>query len=293
MALINMIGNTPVVGIDGIYLKLEYYNPTGSHKDRAALYMIHDAERRGLKRGSVVVEYTSGNTGISVAWVSKIMGYQATILVPEGTSEEKVNLIRAFGAQVVFVKPDEDGHQLAEKIAKEGGGIYLHQTQNMANFKAHYETTGPEIFKQVKVANCFVMGAGTGGTIYGAGKYLKNKKDMKIIALLPKGSYVEEMFTGKKEEDREIMEGFSYYSFSELLHRAIEEGVIDEIRYVSSEQAITGMRALLNRGIYGGPTSGANFYHALKLKEEGYRPVTIVADSIIRYPKILREIVKN
>ncbi len=293
MSLIKMVGNTPMVSVDGVYLKLEYYNPTGSHKDRTALYMVRDAERKGLKKGQFVVEYTSGNTGISVAWVSKILGYKAVILVPEGTSEEKVNLIRAFGAEIIYVTPEEEGHILAERIAMERGGVYLHQTQNMANFKAHYETTGPEILKQVKIADCFVMGAGTGGTVYGVGKYLKEKKNMRVIALLPKGSYAQEMLTGKKEEDREILEGFSYHSFSELLHKAMEEGVIDEIRYVSSEESIEGMKKLLSRGIYGGPTSGANFYHALKLKEDGYRPLTIVADSIIRYPKILEEVAKK
>ena len=290
MPLLELIGNTPMVKIEGISLKLEYLNPTGSHKDRTALFMIRDAARK-LKRGDTVIEYTSGNTGISVAWVAKILGYRAKILVPEGTSEQKVNMIRAFGADVVFVPPEVDGHELARKIAKKEGGIFLDQTRNMANFRAHYSTTGPEMVRQSSYADCFVMGSGTGGTVYGAGKFLKEKKNAKVIALIPKGSYAQELLTGRREEDREFLEGFSYHNFTELLQRAIEENVIDEIRYVSSDESMEGMKLLWARGIPGGPTSGANFYHALKLRDEGCRPVTIVADSIIRYPEILREVV--
>ena len=293
MAILNLVGNTPMVNVNGIYLKLEYYNPTGSHKDRTALYMIRDAKRKGLKKGDAVIEYTSGNTGISVAWVSRILGYRAVILVPEGTSREKVNLIKAFGGEVRVVREEEDGHVIAEKLAKELGGVYLHQTSNMANFKAHYESTGPEIASQGKVADCFVMGAGTGGTVYGAGKYLKERNKMRIFAILPKGSYAQEMLTHERHEDRELMEGFSYHSFSELLQRALEEEVIDEVLYVSSEDAVHGMRELLSRGIHGGPTSGANYHAAKLLKKRGCRPVTIVADSIIRYPKILEEVAEK
>ncbi len=290
--LLNLVGNTPMVNVGGVSLKLEYMNPTGSHKDRTALYMIRDASRN-LRKGGYVIEYTSGNTGISVAWVAGILGYRAIILVPQKTSINKVNMIKLFNGEVKFVAENEDGHMLAEDLAKRTEGVFLAQTRNMANFKAHYETTGPEIARETKHANCFVMGAGTAGTVYGAGKYLKEKLDMRVYALIPRGSYVQEILTGSSENDREIMEGFSYHNFSELLHRAIEEEVIDEIIYVSSKEAIEGMRLLWNRGIPGGPTAGANFYHALKLMKQGCRPVTLVPDSIIRYPHLLEEIVRE
>ncbi len=290
MPLVNLIGNTPMVYVDGVYLKLEYLNPTGSHKDRTAYYMVRDAEKNGLKNGDLVVEYTSGNTGISVAWVSRLLGYRAVILVPEGTSEQKMRLIRMYGAELEIVHEGEDGHGIAEDMVKEEGGVYLHQTENMANFKAHYETTGPEIANEARHISCFVMGAGTGGTVYGAGKYMKERLNAKIFAMVPRGSYVQELLTGKKEEDVAIMEGFSYFSFSELLHRALDE-VVDSLIYVSSQEAIEGMKQLWARGIPGGPTSGANFYHALKLKKEGCIPATIVADSITRYPKILEKVI--
>ncbi len=290
--MLEIIGNTPAVRRDGVLLKLEYLNPTGSHKDRTAFFMLREASKR-IERGGLVIEYTSGNTGISVAWASKLMGYRARILVPTGTSEQKVNMIRLFGAQVVFVNEDEDGHEIAEEMAREENGIFLAQTKNMANFRAHYETTGPEIIMASKDENCFVMGSGTGGTVYGAGKFLKERAGMKVYALLPKGSYVQELMTGKREEDRQILEGFSYHNYTELLQRAIDERVVDKIIYVSSDEAIEGMRMLWDLGIPGGPTSGAHFYHSKIPAEEGCKPVTIVADSIIRYPEIMKEVLNK
>ncbi len=285
MQIFELIGKTPVVKVEDLWLKLEFMNPTGSHKDRIAYYMLKDAENKGLKKGSYVVEYTSGNTGISVTWVSKLMGYKPLILIPENIVEEKKNLIRAMGGEIRIVREEEDGHTLAEKLAKELKGIYLHQTQNMANFKAHYETTGPELSSQVQGIDCFVMGAGTGGTIYGIGKYLKEKNEkMKVVLLIPKSSELQEEFFGKKEKDMELLEGFSYHSYSNLLKKAIDENVIDEIKVVSSEEAIKGTKMLISSGILGGFTAGANFYYARKMKKNCGNVVTIVADSIMRYP---------
>ncbi len=285
--LIDLVGNTPMVEAEGIGIKLEYLNPTGSHKDRIALSMIINA--RSLRKGSVVVEYTSGNTGISVAWAASILGYRAIILVPKGTEEQKIRMIRAFGANVVMVNENEDGHEIAEQIAKDEGGVYLHQTRNAANYQAHYTTTGPEILRDSPNSDCFVMGMGTGGTVYGVGKYLKEHGDFRVVALLPKGSYAQEILTGKNEVDEHIMEGFSYHSFSEIAKKAIDEGVVDEIIFASSKDALEGMKILFKHSIPGGPTSGANFYHALSLKKR-CKPVTIAADSAIRYPDILKRI---
>ena len=289
MEIKDLVGKTPLVKIGNIGLKLEYLNPTGSHKDRIALYMLNDAKNKGIKEGSPVIEYTSGNTGIAVAWASKFFNYKPIILVPENIVREKINFIKIMGAEIVLVPEEVDGHLLAEEMAQEKEGIYLDQMKNTANFRAHYETTGPEIYSQMENLNCFVMGAGTGGTIYGIGKYLKEMNEkIKIILLIPKGSFLQEELMGKREEDMMLLEGFSYASFSELLKKALNENIIDDIHVISSEQAIEGTRALIAHGIPGGFTSGANFYYAQKYaKKERCKVATIVADSIIRYSSLM------
>ncbi len=289
--MLELIGNTPIITRDGIHLKLEYFNPTGCHKDRTAKWMLTDAIEHGLKKGATVVEYTSGNTGISVAFVSRELGLKSIILVPESTSEEKIRLIRLYGGEIRVVDENTDGHALAEKIARENYGVFLAQTRNLANFKAHYESTGPEILNQVEKIDCFVMGAGTGGTVYGAGKYLKDHGDVEVVLLLPRGSLAQEKLTGKKEKDREIMEGFTYHNFSDLLQMAIDEEIVDRVEFVSSEESIAGMRMLWAQGIPGGPTSGANYFHAKKLQKIGKKCTTIVADRITRYPALFRELI--
>ncbi len=289
MEIKDLVGNTPLVKIDNVYLKLEYLNPTGSHKDRIALYMLRDVENKGYAKGTPVIEYTSGNTGISVAWASKFFGYKPVIFVPHGTSREKVNMIRALGAETIIVPPEEDGHILAEKLAEEINGFYLEQTKNRANFRAHYETTGPELLSQAEDLDCFVMGAGTGGTIYGIGKYLKERNEkIKIVLLIPKGSELQKELFDEVEKDAPILEGFSYHSFTELLKMAFDENIIDEIVVVDSEMSIKGVKALLSAGILGGFTSGANYYHALKIsKERDCKVATLVADSIVRYSSLM------
>ncbi len=285
MQVFELIGNTPTLRVENIWLKLEFMNPTGSHKDRIAYYMIEDAKNKGLNKGRYVIEYTSGNTGISVTWLSKLMGYKPIILVPENIVEEKRALIKALGGEIRIVKEGEDGHLLAEKLAGELKGVYLHQTENLANFRAHYKTTAPELFSQVKNIDCFVMGAGTGGTIYGIGKYLKERNEkIKVVLLVPKGSQLQEEFFEKREKDMELLEGFSYHSYSKLLKKAIDENIIDEIRVVSAEEAIKGTKMLMSYGILGGFTAGANFYQAKKMEKNCRNIATIVADSIIRYP---------
>lgn len=287
-----IIGNTPLLKIEvGIYGKLEYMNPTGSHKDRTALYMIKDASKR-LRKGDFVIEYTSGNTGISVAFISKIMGYRSLILVPENISKEKINLIKVLGGEVRIIKKDENGHDYARHMEMELGGVYLNQTENLANFRAHYETTAREIFRDISEIQCFVMGVGTGGTLYGIGKYLKEKdENIKVIGLIPKNSFLQEQLFGKRDEDEMIFEGFSYYSFSGLFKRALDEGIVDEVRITDSKESIRGMKALLEKGVIGGLTSGGHYYHAKRLYREcGGKIVTIIADSLLRYPKIMERL---
>ena len=290
MRIISLIGNTPIVEVNGIYVKLEYLNPTGSHKDRAALYMVRDASRT-IERGRYMVEYTSGNTGISVAFISKIMGYKSLILVPKGTTAEKINLMKLLGAEVKIIEENVDGHEYAKKLAYELKGVFLNQGSNSANFRAHYETTGPEILRDVPDLDCFIMGVGTGGTVYGVGKHLKENSTAKIYAVIPQNSYAEESIFGKRHQDEQILEGFSYSRINELFKRALDEGVVDRIVPVSSREAKRGMAHLASKGVIAGPTSGANYYVAQKISDNCGKTVTIAADSILRYPHILDHIV--
>ncbi len=289
MRIEELVGNTPVVNLNKVFLKIEYVNPTGSHKDRIAMYMLRDAKEKGLEEGSPVIEYTSGNTGISITWATRFFNYRPVIFLPETIVKEKVNFIKVLGGEVHLVKEDEDGHALAAQLAREEHGLYLAQTRNMANFRAHYETTGPELYSKVESLQCFVMGAGTGGTIYGIGKYLKEKNEkIKVVLLVPRGSDLQEEFFGKKDEDLPILEGFAYHSFSELLKKAFDEDIIDEVKVIDSDMTIEGARALISQGIPGGFTAGANYYYASKIaKEKSCRVATLVADSIVRYSSLM------
>jgi cysteine synthase len=197
MELPALIGNTPMVklrriGVGGvdIYVKLEYMNPTGSHKDRIAYYMVRDAvERYGLKAGDVVVEASSGNTAISVVFASKFYGLKPVVLVEEEASREKISMLKLMGAEVIVASSDPASPRyylkLAKEIASERGGVFLNQYENPANIRAHYETTAREIWAALRGrVDCFVMGVGTGGTISGIGKFLKEvSRDVRVVAV--------------------------------------------------------------------------------------------------------------
>ena len=199
------IGNTPLVKLNRIpgdslanlFVKLEFLNPAGSIKDRMAFYMVEDAERKGLlKPGSTIVENSSGNTGSALAMIAAIKGYKCIITMPDKMSDEKQNLMRAFGATVVVTPTDvpaespESYYSTARRIASETpGAFYPDQYNNPMNIEAHYHTTGREIWEQTEGdIDVFICGIGTGGTLSGAGKYLKEKKpDVRIVAVDPIG----------------------------------------------------------------------------------------------------------
>uniref|UniRef100_A0A7C2VG09 Cysteine synthase family protein n=1 Tax=Ignisphaera aggregans TaxID=334771 RepID=A0A7C2VG09_9CREN len=294
--ILGLIGNTPIVELRNIkpanncrlFAKLEYFNPTGSHKDRIALYMIKDAvEKYGLKRGDPVVEASSGNTAISVTFIAKRFELTPIIVVPKNTSKSKVLLLKLMGAEVF--EGDEDPASpryyinLAKEIAEERGGVFLNQYANPANARAHYETTAPEIWSRLGDSiDAFVMGVGTGGTITGVGRYLKERKPgVTVIAVTPRGSKL----AGGTGIDR--IEGLLHKDIPPLL----DLNVVDKIVEVSYSEAVEMCRRLAQEeGILGGISSGANIAGALKISrelEQGSTIVTLVVDSAFRYLDLL------
>lgn len=290
------IGNTPVVrlrrvvgeGSADVYVKLEYLNPTGSHKDRIAYYMIRDAEERGLIRpGDVIVEASSGNTAISVAWIGGLRGYRVKIFVEEGISEAKLSLIRALGAEIVRVPPEQGSYaDAARRYAEEHGYLLLNQYGNEANVRAHYETTGPELLKQLDGRiDAFVMGIGTCGTIAGVGRFLRERLGgrARIIGVIPMGSRIIHKH-GKPDK----IEGLASDFIPEIWSR--HHHIVNEIIEVSYDDAIQTMKKLIrDEGILGGPSTGANIHAALKIARRLGKGVvaTIAPDTILKYPHLL------
>ncbi|MGC8986974.1 PLP-dependent cysteine synthase family protein [Infirmifilum sp.] len=297
--ILDLIGNTPMVRLRNIpvlrerqvYVKLEYMNPTGSHKDRIAVYMIKDAVERGLlKPGGTIVEASSGNTAISVAWASRLLGYKAIIVVEEDTSPSKVSMIKALGAEVHFAPKVPRSHpdhmfNVAERIARERGGVFLAQYANEANVTAHFETTGPEIYRELgDRIGCFVMGVGTGGSMAGISKYLKTKcrRGLKAIAVVPRGSPV----LGHPGRGEEI-EGLAVSGVPEIFIRY--RGLVDEVVEVGFSEALENMLKLVREeGILAGLSTGANIAAILKVLDGcDDAIVTLAADSFFRYTHLI------
>lgn len=293
--MIEMIGETPMINCSAlaegtgceIYSKLEYKNPMGSIKDRVALAMIKDAEEKGLiGKGGVIVEPTSGNTGIGLAGIASSRGYRTVIVMPDSMSPERRRIMSAYGAEVVLT-PGAEGMSgaiaRAKKIVSETPGAFMpSQFTNPANPRVHFETTGPEIYAQMQSkVDIFVAGAGTGGTVSGVGKYLKmQNKDIKIVALEPGESPV---ISGGKPSPHRI-QGIG----AGFIPDTLDTGVIDEVISVFSDEAISmAARVAEEMGILVGISSGANLYGAIMLaqREEnrGKRIVTVLPDSGERY----------
>lgn len=296
-SLTELIGKTPLLelgkfsqqkGIETpIVAKIEYFNPGGSVKDRIALAMIEDAEKSGaLKPGATIIEPTSGNTGVGLALVSAVKGYHLILTMPETMSVERRNLVKAYGAEVVLT-PGTEGMKGAIRKAEElrdntPGAIILQQFENKANPSKHYATTGPEIWEQTEgKVDIFVAGVGTGGTVSGIGKALKEKNpDVRIIAVEPKTSPVLNGGQSGPHKIQGIGAGFIPATYN--------GDVVDEVYDVDNDDAIrTGRELAQQEGLLVGISSGAAAYAAsqiaLRPENKGKRIVVLLPDTGERY----------
>lgn len=295
-SITDLIGQTPVVKLNRltgaedaeVYLKLEYFNPGSSVKDRIALAMIEAAEKTGdLKEGTTIIEPTSGNTGIGLAMIAAAKGYKSVLVMPETMSMERRNLLRAYGAELVLT-PGPDGMngpngaiKTAEKLAAENGWFMPQQFKNEANPEIHRLTTGPEIVEAMgDQLDAFVSGIGTGGTITGAGQVLKEKyPDILLVAVEPTDSAV---LSGGKPGPHKI-QGIGAGFVPEVL----DTEIYGEIIQVTNDQSYeTARRAAREEGILGGVSSGAAIYAALELAKrlgKGKKVLAIIPSNGERY----------
>jgi cysteine synthase A len=281
--ILEYIGNTPLIKVEeendsSIFAKMEGFNPGGSIKDRIALNMIRSAEKEGIiKKGDTLIEPTSGNTGIGLAMVGAMLGYKVKVIMPDTTSVEKIKMIKAFGGEVILVENlryKKFAIEDARAMAKNGAGLYfLNQYENMNNPYTHYESTAEEILNQLegKQLDYFVAGMGTGGTITGIGKKLKEKfPTIKIIGVQPAR---DERIEGL----RSIKDGF--------VPPIMDVDLIDEIYDIEESKAIETKDDLAKKGILVGPSSGAAMYICREICKNNKRVniITIFPDRGERY----------
>ncbi|MCR4959196.1 MAG: cysteine synthase A [Prevotella sp.] len=295
--LTELIGNTPLVELNKfstakgletpVIAKVEFFNPGGSVKDRIALAMIEDAEAKGiLKPGATIIEPTSGNTGVGLALVSAVKGYHLILTMPDTMSVERRNLVKAYGAEVRLT-PGKDGMKGAIAAAEQlrdstPGAVILQQFENAANPAKHYATTGPEVWQQTDgTVDIFVAGVGTGGTISGTGKYLKEQNpEVKVIAVEPKSSAVLNGQPSGPHKIQGIGAGF--------VPKTYDATVIDEVFDVDNDDAIrTGREVAQQEGLLVGISAGAALYAAtqvaLRPENKGKKVVVLLPDTGERY----------
>lgn len=292
-----LIGNTPLLELQNVekaeglkaklFAKVEYFNPSGSVKDRIALSMIEDAEKEGkLAPGTTIIEPTSGNTGIGLASIAAAKGYHLIIVMPETMSVERRQIIKAYGAEIVLsegAKGMKGAIAKAEELAQTHAPAFIpSQFTNPANPKIHYQTTGPEIYNDLDgKVDVFVAGVGTGGTVSGTGKYLKEKKaDVKVVAVEPATSPVLSEGHGGPHKIQGIGPGF--------VPQTLDTGIYDEIKTVSNEDAFQYAKFLAHKegisvGISSGAALKAGLDEAKKPENEGKNIVVLLPDSGDRY----------
>ena len=290
--VLELIGKTPILKINNlvdensaeVYVKLEKFNPGGSVKDRAAIGMIEKAEELGLlKAGDTIVEPTSGNTGIGIAMIGNLKGYKVVIVMPETMSKERRDLIKAYGAELVLTegaKGMKGAIEKANELVKEKGYFMPQQFENLANPEKHYSTTAEEIFEDISDLDVFVAGVGTGGTITGVGRNLKNKiKDLKVVAVEPANSPV---LTGGKPGPHKI-QGIGAGFIPSIYNKEY----VDEIIQVSDADAFkTTKDFAIKEGILIGISSGAAIYAAIEVAKKlgkGKKVLVIAPDGGEKY----------
>lgn len=293
----DLVGNTPLLKLERIekeydlkanlFAKVEYFNPAGSVKDRIALSMINDAEEKGLlKEGFTIIEPTSGNTGIGIASIATMKGYKVILTMPESMSFERRKLLKVYGANLVLTEASKGmkgAIAKAEELQKEiPDSIILGQFVNPANPKIHYETTGPEIYKDLDGnVDFFVAGVGTGGTITGVGKYLKEQnKNIKVVAVEPETSPV----LSEGRSGSHMIQGIG----AGFVPDTLDTKVYDEVIPVANEDAFKYGRIIgKTEGILVGISSGAALFAAIKIalrkENEGKNIVVLLPDSGDRY----------
>ena len=305
--ILELIGRTPLVklnslvdsGMATVYAKLENLNPGGSVKDRMAFNMVRRAEEEGrIKPGDTLIESTSGNTGLGLAMTAAVRGYKCVFTMPDKMSREKVDMLKAYGAEVIITRTDLDHEhpdsyvQVAKRIARERpGGFYTDQYYNMSNPEAHYLTTGPEIWADTDgKIDCLVGGIGTGGTISGAGKYLKEQaaecgREIRIVCPDPLGSIYHDEFYKGCSSDPGIyrVEGIGH----DFMVGTLDMSVIDEIMEVTDKESFLAARRLAREeGIFAGGSTGTAIHGAIETARKlgsGKLVVVIVCDSGDRY----------
>lgn len=293
-SVLETIGHTPIIQLNAVvpkgphtfFGKVEYLNPGGSVKDRIALAIIEDGEKSGkLKPGGTIVEATSGNTGVGLALVAAIKGYKCIFVMPEKMTEEKRSILRSYGAKVVLtpngLAPDDPNchYQVAERLAQETpGGFLANQFHNKANALLHYQVTGPEIWQQMEgKIDVFVSGAGTGGTISGVGRYLKEKNpNIKIVCADPYGSILRDLFYHKEVRTPPgpyLVEGIG----EDMLPGNVHFDVMDDFEQVSDVDAFRLTREIAHKeGLLVGPSSGASLAAALQYTKKLTTPSRIL-----------------
>ncbi|ACQ52444.1 cysteine synthase A [Clostridium botulinum] len=290
---IDLIGNTPMFKLNNmqeenmadVYVKLEKFNPGGSIKDRAALGMIEEAEKMGkIKPGDIIVEPTSGNTGIGLAMVGRLKGYKVIIVMPDSMSIERRNMIKAYGAELVLTEGNKGmtgAIEKAEELARDKKGYFIpQQFSNRANSKKHYETTAVEILKDIEDLDAFVASVGTGGTIAGIGRRLKEfNKNIKVVAVEPHNSPV---ISGGKAAPHKI-QGIG----AGFIPDVYEKDVVDDVMTITDEESYEYARRFgAEEGILVGISSGANIAAAIKIAKKlgkGKKVVTVAPDGGEKY----------
>jgi cysteine synthase len=285
--VLDLIGNTPLVELknENIFVKAEFLNPGGSIKDRVALAMIEGAERDGrLKPGTVLVEPTSGNTGIGIALVGRLKGFKVIIVMPENMSEERKRIIRSLDAELILTPAEASVQGALDKVEEilqsNPKALSLHQFENPDNPQAHYEGTARELWRQCNGnVDCFVAGVGSGGTLQGVGTFLKkHRPGIQIVAVEPKNVSALLGHEPGLHQIQGIGDGF--------IPKILDVNIVDEVIEVTDEQAIHTTRELNgDHGLMVGISSGANVYAArcIAKKHPDWRIASVLPDRVERY----------